>query len=281
MLRKSIAALALAALAVTPAMAQTVDEVLAQYVKAKGGMEKLKSVKTMRATGKMMMGQGMEAPFVMMGRRPNATRIEFVFQGMTGVQAFDGKNAWMVMPFMGKKDPEAMPEEETKMMAEQADLDGPLVDWKEKGHKVELVGKEQVEGADAYKLKLTMKNGTVRTYYLDAESYLEIKAEGKRKMRGTEVEGETIFGDYKDVGGLMLAHTLENGAKGSPQRQKMVFEKIEINPDLPDSLFAMPPGTKPAAKDTTKAAEAEAPKQEEVKKEEAKAADKGGDKKNK
>jgi outer membrane lipoprotein-sorting protein len=271
MLRKAIAGLALAALVVSPAVAQTVDEVIAQHIKARGGMEKLKSVKTMRVTGKMMMGQGMEAPFVMMGRRPNETRIEFVFQGMTGVQAFDGKNAWMVMPFMGKKDPEAMPEEETKMMAEQGDLDGPLVDWKEKGHKVELAGKEQVEGADAYKLKVTMKNGNLRTYYLDAESYLEIKMEGKRKMRGTEVEGETLYGDYKEVDGMMLAHSQENGAKGSPQRQKMVFEKVEINPALPDSLFAMPAGTKPAASDTTKAAAAEGEKKEAAKAEAGKA----------
>jgi outer membrane lipoprotein-sorting protein len=255
MLRNALTGVALAALLVSPATAQTVDEVIAQHTKAKGGMEKLKSVKTMRATGKMIMGQGMEAPFVMMGKRnPSSTRIEFTFQGMTGVQAFDGKNAWMIMPFLGKKDPEAMPEEDTKMMAEQADMDGPLVDWKEKGHKVELLGKEQVEGADAYKVKVTMKNGSVRTYYIDAETYLDIKVEAKRKMRGTDVEGETVFGDYKDVDGLMMAHSMENGTKGSPQRQKMVFEKVEVNPTLADSLFAMPAGTKPAAPDTSKGA---------------------------
>ena len=247
MLRKAIAGLALASLLVSPAAAQTVDEVIAKYVNAKGGMEKIKSVKSMRMSGKMVMGQGMEAPFTMTGKRPKMTRMEFTFQGMTGVQAYDGKNAWMVMPFMGKKDPEALPAEETKVMDEQADMDGPLVDWKEKGHKVELVGKEQVEGADVHKLKLTMKGGDVRYYYLDAESFLEIKVEAKRKVRGTEIDGETLFGDYKEVDGMPVAHTMESGAKGSAQKQKMVVEKVEMNPDVPDSLFAMPAGTKPAA----------------------------------
>ena len=138
---------------------------------------------------------------------------------------------------------------------------------------VELIGKEQVEGADAYKIKVTMKSGQIRYLYLDTESKLEIKSEIKRTVRGTEVEGETLFGDYKDEGGLMMAHTIENGIKGSPQRQKMVLEKIELNADLPDSLFALPAGAKPAvatpkadaaksAKDSAKAdaAKKDAPK---------------------
>jgi len=259
MLRKTVACFALAALVASPAFAQTVDELIAKNIQARGGMEKLKAVKTARTTGKMVMGQGIEAPFVMMEKRPKQTRMEFTFQGMTGVQAFDGKNGWGIMPFMGKKEPEAVPAEENKMMDEQADMDGPLVDYKDKGHKVELLGKEQVEGADAYKLKLTLKSGETRTIYLDADSYLEVKMEGKRKMRGQEVDGETTYGDYKEEAGLMMAHSLESGVKGSPQKQKLVFEKIEINPDLPDSLFAMPAGTKPApaaAPDTVKSADA-------------------------
>jgi outer membrane lipoprotein-sorting protein len=255
MFQRTLTGLALAALLAAPAAAQTVDELIAKNIQAKGGMEKLKSVKSVRATGKMMVGHGdqvMEAPFTMMFRRPKQFRIEFIFGGMTGIQAYDGKNAWMVMPFMGKKDPEAMPAEETRMADEQSDLDGHLVDWKEKGHKVELVGKEQVEGADAYKLKVTLKSGDVSYVYLDAESHLEMKSEAKRHIRGSEVESETLFGDYKEVEGLMVAHTVDSGAKGIPQRQKRVVEKIEVNVALADSLFAMPAGTKPAAIDTSK-----------------------------
>jgi len=247
MIRRTLTGIILAALLAPAAMAQTVDEVIAKNIEAKGGMEKLKAMKTLRVTGKMMMGQGMEAPFTMMAKRPRMTRTEFVFAGMTGVQAYDGKNGWMVMPFMGKKDPEAMPEDQAKLMEEQADIDGPLVDWKEKGHKVELLGKEQVEGADAYKVKVTKKNGDVSTIFIDAESHLEIKSEGKRKIRGTEYEGETVLGEYKEVEGMMMAHSMESGAKGSPQRQKMVIEKIEVNPALADTLFLMPAGTKPAS----------------------------------
>jgi len=251
MLRKTFTGFALAILLATPAVAQTVDELVAKNLQARGGADKIKAVKSTRTTGKMVMGQGMEAPFVISEKRPNQTRMEFTFQGMTGVQAYDGKNGWTLMPFMGKKEPEAVPEEENKLMEEQADMDGPLVDYKAKGHKVELVGKEQVEGADAYKLKLTMKNGKTRTIYLDADSYLEIKMEAKRTVRGAEVDGETTYGDYKEESGLMVPHTIETGVKGAPQKQKLILEKFEMNMDLPDSLFAMPAGTKPAAVDTT------------------------------
>jgi len=158
----------------------------------------------------------------------------------------------MSMPFGGKKEPEVMPPDQAKDMEEQADFDGPLVDYKDKGHTVELLGKEQVEGADAYKLKVTLKSGDVRTIYLDAETYLEIKVESKRTVRGTEVEGEATMSDYKEVEGLMMPHVMEQGQKGSPMRQKLVIEKVEINPDIPDSLFAMPA----VAADSTAAANA-------------------------
>ena len=258
MLRRTLMGIALTALLAPMAMAQTVDEVIAKHIEAQGGLDKIRAVKSMKMTGKMLMGGGMEAPFTQMAKRPKMTRVEFVFQGMTGIQAYDGKNAWMVMPFMGKKDPEAMPEDQAKMMDDQADMDGPLVDWKEKGSKVELLGKEQVEGADAFKLKVTKKDSTVTTFYIDAESYLQIKQEGKRKVRGTEVEGETVLGDYKEVNGMMMPFTMESGAKGSPQKQKIVIDKIEVNADLPDSLFLLPAGAKAAAKaampDSVKAA---------------------------
>lgn len=252
MLRKTLMGVVVLALLAPVAWAQTVDELLAKNHEAKGGLEKLRAVKSVRATGTMMAGPGMEFPFVMMNKRPNSTRLEFTFQGMTGMQVYDGKTAWMSMPFMGRKEPEPMPPDQAKDFAEQADFDGPLMDYKQKGHTIELVGKEQVEGADTYKLKVTLKDGAVRHYYLDAETYLEIKVEAKRTIRGTEVEGESYFGDYKEVGGMMMAHSIESGAKGSPQRQKLTIETVELNPEIDDSLFAMPA----AASDTTKAAEA-------------------------
>lgn len=243
MLRKCALGLALLGLAV-PASTQTLDEVVAKNIEARGGLAKLKSVQSMRMSGRITMGPGIEAPIVMEMKRPAGLRIEFTFQGNTGVQAFDGKDGWSINPFSGKREPEPMPAEALKDMQEQADMDGPLVDWKAKGHTVELLGKEKVEGSDAYKLKITLKNGDVRNVYLDADSNLEIRVESRRTVRGTEVEAETTIGDYKEVGGLMIPHSMQSGAKGRPEKQNIVVEKIDLNPALDDARFKMAPAPK-------------------------------------
>ena len=142
MLRRLLLGIAALAFLAPMAQAQTADEIVAKYVQARGGMDKLKAVKSVRMTGKMMMGPGMEAPMVLEIQRPDKMRMEFTVQGMTGVQAYDGKVGWIVMPFMGKKDPEAVPAEDVKDFQEQSDIDGPLVDYKAKGKQVELLGKE-------------------------------------------------------------------------------------------------------------------------------------------
>jgi outer membrane lipoprotein-sorting protein len=239
MFRKVLAGLALAALVTVPASAQTLDEILARNLKAKGGLDKLKAVQTIRMTGTMTVGPGMEAPFVMEQKRPNSMRMEFTLQGMTGVQAFDGKAGWQLMPFSGRKEAEPLPEDALKQLEEQADFDGPLVDYKAKGHTLELVGKEKLEGSDVYKLKLTLKNGDIRYIYLDADQFLEVRTEGTTKIRGTDVEGESTIGDYKEVGGLMIPHAVESGQKGSPQKMKMTIQKVELNVPIDDARFKM------------------------------------------
>ena len=203
-------------------------------------MDKLKAVKTVRMTGRMTIGPGIEAPVVMELQRPNTMRMDITVQGMTLSQGFDGAKAWILNPLQGSKVPQEMSAEEKSMVEEQADIDGPLMDYKTKGHTAELLGKEKVEGADAYKVKLTLKNGVIRTFYIDAEHFLEIKEESKRKIRETEVDGETIYGDYKEVGGLMFPHSIDGGPKGNPQRQKLAVEKIEINVPLDATRFKMP-----------------------------------------
>jgi hypothetical protein len=130
---------------------------------------------------------------------------------------------------------------------EQADIDGPLVDHAAKGNKVELVGREKVEGTDAYKLKVTLKNGEVRYLWLDAGSYLDIRAESTRTVRGSPIEIESTIGDYRDVGGgLLLPHAIQNGAKGRAEKQHVVIENVEVNPALDDARFAMPAPAAPA-----------------------------------
>ena len=221
------------------AFAQTADEIIDKHLKAVGGVEKLKAMQSVRATGKLKMGP-MEAPVTLLKARPDQMRMDFTIQGMTGTQAYDGSTGWMVMPFMGKKDPEKMSEDMLKNMKDEADFDGPLVDYKAKGNKVELIGKEDMQGSPAYKLKLTTKSGTESNLYLDADSYLLIKTESKRKIQGQEVESEAILGDYKDVGGILMPHSLEMHAKGAPAGQSITFEKYEINPKVDNAIFKMP-----------------------------------------
>ena len=290
MLRKMMMLLALGLMLAPVAHAQTVDELLAKHFEACGGLDKLKKLNTMRVTGTMAMAQGMDAPFTMERKRPGMSRMEFTIQGMTGVQAFDGQKTWSLMPFMGKKDPEVGTEEDNKNALDDADFDGPLVDWKAKGHTVELVGKEPVEGADAYKLKVTKKSGNIEYYYLDAETYLLVKTEAKRKFRGTEMDGETTFSDYKDVDGYMEPFSMESGAKQMPQKRKMTFSKVELNVALDDSRFAVPAGatgasTAAAVADTSKAAakegDAKAATATDTTKKDAKASKSSGKKKGK
>jgi outer membrane lipoprotein-sorting protein len=252
MIRKTFAWLLVAGLAGAAVQAQTADEIINKNLQARGGKDKIKAVQTARLTGKMVLGQGMEAPFTMEMARPNKLRMEFTIQGMTGVQAFDGTTGWSVMPFMGKKDPEAMSADESKQEADQADMDGVLVDYKEKGHQVEYVGKADVEGTPAYKLKVTKKNGDVVNVFIDAEQYMEIKEEGKAKMHGQEIEGETMFGDFKTVDGLVFPFSIEQKTKGGPGSMTMTISKVEVNPGVDASRFAMPAADKPADKPAEK-----------------------------
>jgi outer membrane lipoprotein-sorting protein len=238
---KKVTMLALALLCAFSVFAAdlTVDEILAKNTDAKGGMEKLRALNGARFSGKMAMGP-MEAPFTMTKARPEKMRLEFTIQGMTGVQAYDGTTGWMVMPFMGKKDPEAMTGDMLKEVKDQADFDGPFIDYAKKGNKVELLSKEKIEGTEAYKLKLTQKDGSETIVFIDAESFLEIRMESKKMMQGQEIEGETTLGNYQEVGGLLFPFSIENKAKGMPGGQVITIEKVELNPKLTDDMFAMP-----------------------------------------
>jgi outer membrane lipoprotein-sorting protein len=239
-MRHGILAFVIGLALTAPAAAQTVDEIIAKHAEALGGLEKIRAVKTVRMTGKMTLGPGIEAPIVIDLKRPKAMRLDITLQGMVGTQAYDGTKGWTLMPFSGSTVPQQMAADEVKMAEEQADIDGPLVDYKAKGNTVELQGKETIEGSDAYKLKVTLKNGDVRTIYIDTEHFLQIKDEARRTIRGSEVDTETILGDYKEVGGMMFPHSIDSGQKGSPQRQKLAVEKIELNVPIDDARFKMP-----------------------------------------
>jgi outer membrane lipoprotein-sorting protein len=230
------------------AQAQTADEIVSRYIQKIGGMDKISAIKSMRATGKFSGGGGFEAGIVNENKRPNMVRNDFSLQGMTAISAYDGKNGWKVNPFGGKKDAESMGEDELKQIIEAADIDGPLVNAPAKGVKIEYMGKEDYEGSDVYKLRVTLANGTVQHYFLDTEYYVPIKVETKRMVRGTEVEFEQILGNYKEAGGVYFPFSVESGAKGSSFHSTVTFEKIEINPVIDDSRFTAPTIAKPTAK---------------------------------
>lgn len=232
---------------------KTVDEVIAKSIEAVGGREKIDAVKSLRMTGKMVMGGGMMEMLVTVeAKRPGKMRMEFTFQGMTGIQAYDGKDGWFVMPFAGKTDPEKMPPDQAKLMKQEADMDGPLVDYRKKGHKVELMGKEEADGSDAYKLKVTRESGDVDYIFLDAEYFLPIKIEGKRTIQGAQIEFELALGDYKEVNGLLVAHSIET-RKGPGGANTITFEKVEMNVPLSDERFTMPKVKKEEASEDKKA----------------------------
>ncbi len=239
MSRKILTLLATAILLPIGARAQTVDDIVAKWVQARGGMDKLKSVQTQRITLKLRGGM-FEATIVQINKRPDKMRQEFILQGMAMVQSYDGKTGWQLNPFEGRRDAELLSEDDMKGLVEEADIDGPLVDYAGKGHKAELVGHDDVEGTDCYKIKLTLKNGDIRTIYLDTDSLMEIKMESQTMIRGAMQEGETYFGDYEKVDGIYEPFAIESGQKGNPDRQKLTVEKVEFNVPLDDSMFAMP-----------------------------------------
>ena len=238
-MRRTLLAIVLAFVGL-PLLAQTADDIISKYIKTVGGMDKINAVNSLRRTGKFTGGGGFEAGVLEENKRPNLVRQEFLLQGMVGVTAYDGRNGWKIEPWEGKKDPEPLGEDEMKGIVEDSDFDGPLVNYRQKGNKVEFVGMEPVEGTDAYKLKVTLASGDVRYYFMDTDYYVPIKVEMKRMIRGAEQEFESSLGDYKEVNGWYLPFSVESNVKGSLRKQKVTYEKIEANLPIAESRFVNP-----------------------------------------
>src|SRR5438132_3070805 len=203
------------ALAISAVFAQdkpepTVDELVAKNVAAKGGADALRALQSVRLTGKMLVNEGqIQLAYVETKKRPGAIRDEVTLQGMTAIQAYDGAQGWKISPFQGRKDPEKMSTDDTKSLMEDADIDGPLVDWKAKGSTVEYLGTEDVDGTPAHKLKVVRKNGDVSFVYLDPDHFLEIRIVTQRTRHGANEEIETDLGAYEQAGGGLVPITIE------------------------------------------------------------------------
>jgi outer membrane lipoprotein-sorting protein len=246
-------ALGLALLCVLPvaAAAQTADEILAKVVAARGGLAKIRSVRSERVSGQITFGE-VSGPFVVELQRPLKMHMQITIQNMTMVRVYDGKSAaWANNPFAGKMNPDPMNEEDLRNISEESDFDGPLVNYKEKGNQVELVGKDKVKDNDVWRLKMTTKNGDVRFYLFDADSFLLVKWEGKRKADGQEVPVESYFSDYREVGGLKFYFGIDSGRSGDDITQKIRIEKIDLNPQFNEAEFGKPSTPAPPAASAT------------------------------
>ena len=232
------------------AFAQTtpsVDELVNKNIAARGGVEKLKAIQSVKVTGKGIAMNGLELPMTVVLKRPGLMRTELSLQGRMIVQAFDGTDSWSINPMTGSDEPQKAAADESKQARNRAEstFDGFLMDYKSKGIKVELVGKEDVEGAPAYKLKLTTKDGDVIYNYLDVGTYLDVKTTANVKQMGQEMEVDSYPSDYKSVNGVMMAHTIDQRVGGNSV-MKLVMDKVETNVPIDDAVFKFP--AKPAAK---------------------------------
>jgi hypothetical protein len=226
------------------ASSQTAEELVNKNTEAKGGLDKIKAIKTLRTTAKVN-GGGITATATQENSRPNLVRETFSLQGMTAVQAYDGSAGWQIQPFGGRKDPEFMGEDDMRDLLIDSDIDGPLVDYKEKGNTVEYLGHDMVDGDDAFRLKVTLKNGDIIYYYLDPDTYLEIRKETQQFVRGSVREAASSLGSYKPVAGVMFPFSVASGPKNDPTSwQTFTVEKIEANVPLDGSEFAVPASLK-------------------------------------
>jgi len=222
----------------------TADELVSKNIEAKGGADALRALQSLKLTGKMLVQQGqIQLGYVQTKKRPDEVRTDATIQGMTIVQAYDGKEGWRISPLQGRRDPEKMSADDVKSLMEDAEIDGPLVDWKAKGSTVEYLGTEDVDGTLAHKLKVVRKNGDVSFVYLDPDHFLEIRILTQRTKHGAQEEVETDLGDYEKVGSVFVPTSIESGRKGDPDKQKIVIDKTEDNVPVDDAIFHFPANT--------------------------------------
>jgi hypothetical protein len=220
----------------TIALSQTLDTVLKKYYEARGGLKNVKAVQTIQSTGKMAI-MGKEYPLTIHQKRSGGYRSEFTMGKSAIVQAYDGKVGWQIIPMSGSLDPADMSEADVRSIKEDADLDGFLIDSQQKGYKIELIGKEKLNDADAFHIKIIRKDSTEHDIFLDGKTYLPVKHSEKLSMQGKEMEIVTTLGNYKKVGKLMFPFLMEVSG-GMPQ--KLIFENIVVNKPIDDALFAKP-----------------------------------------
>jgi len=218
-----------------------VDEIVSSNLAARGGKERIQALQSFRATGTATASGGRVAKVTYEIKRPGLFRLEFSSQGTKSVFAHDGEIGWQVAPLQGLLEPQpTTPETDQGFGADERDIEGPLVDWRNKGHLVVLVGREMLEGGEAFKLEVTLTDGSIRYDYIDAESKQIVRSDLPRMIRGEDVVLVDIFADFREVGGLVFPHLIESHVKDRPETIRIVIESIELGPDLDDARFQFP-----------------------------------------
>ncbi|NOX84510.1 MAG: outer membrane lipoprotein-sorting protein [Chlorobi bacterium] len=216
----------------------SLDEILNNYYEVMG-LDKLSEVKSIEIKGKSF-NQGMEYDFTMTLVPPSRFRIEVPIQGQKMVQVYNQGEAWMIAPWTGTLEPKDITGDQLKGMKKQADIAGELYNWKEKGNKVELLGKEDLEGSDTYKIKLTDKNGDETIYYIDAENFVILKTENTITMRGEPIKTESSLSDYKPVEeGIIMAYSHADSYNGQVVNT-LTIDTVILNPEVDLSIFEKP-----------------------------------------
>jgi len=221
----------------------TAEALAAKNAEAKGGLDALRAIHSLKLSGRLLLNDGQyQLDYVELKKRPDMIRAEASLQGLTAVQAWDGTQAWQIQPFQGRKDPEKMSTDDAKDLIEDADLDGPLVDYAAKHYRLEYLGTEDVDGTPAHKIQVTKPDGDVLYVYLDPDYFLEIRIVARHLVRGAPQETVSDFGDYEKVDGVYFPFEIVSGPKGAPEsaKQKIEYERGQANLELDDALFHFP-----------------------------------------
>ena len=219
------------------------EQIVDKNVAARGGLAAWRAVTSLTIEGKLDAGgkPSHELPYVLKQKRPHKSRLEIVFKDQTSVQVYDGAQGWKVRPFLNRNEVESYTPAEAKSAAQADEFDGPLIDYAAKGTQIKLAGSEQIEGHPAYKLSLKLRNGGQRNVWLDAGTFLEVKADGEpRKLDGKMHGVQVYFRDYKPEHGLILPHLQETLVEGAKDPYKMTVTKVTVNEALGDTLFQKP-----------------------------------------
>lgn len=221
----------------TIASAVTLQDVIAKHLEARGGVDKLTAMTTVKVTGSMNT-QGGEMKFTQSMKDNKKFRVDITVQGMNMIQAFDGTVGWGTNPMGGNKPEKAGPET-AKRLPEEADWVGVFIDTEKKGYKLELVGSVDLEGSTVYKVKITNKDGEDRFTYIDAVTWLVVKEDKKMNFGGGDMDMELYYTNYQEVNGVQVPMQTDYKFQGQDV-MSMTFDKIETGMDLPDSMFAFP-----------------------------------------